>query len=108
MKKLIVLLFLCNSAFAFTQVEIDASAVDTTQEEERYIDYSNQLLLKVMTVVKQNTQEIVNTSNEQTLQLSPYGITSLGFGFTLGTEYISSKLSIPLAPILHPRNIDCE
>ena len=81
MKKLIVLLFLCNSAFAFTQVEIDASAVDTTQEEERYIDYSNQLLLKVMTVVKQNTQEIVNTSNEQTLQLSPYGITSLGFGF---------------------------
>lgn len=64
-----------------SQVELDASAVDSTLEEERYIDYSDQLLLKVMSVVKANNLEITNTGSNQSLKLAPYGITSLGFGF---------------------------
>jgi Domain of unknown function (DUF4421) len=70
---------LCVSVFA--QVEIDASPVDSTVSTDRYVDYSNQLLLKVMTVVKSNKQVIENTNNSQSLKLSPYGISSLGFGF---------------------------
>lgn len=81
MKRFLALLLFTGSLQVVAQVELDASAVDSTQEEERYIDYSDQLLLKVMSVVKQNNLELLNTDNNQSLKLSPYGITSIGGGF---------------------------
>ncbi|MCB0402522.1 MAG: DUF4421 family protein [Flavobacteriales bacterium] len=81
MRYLSLLVLFALSVGAYSQVEIDASAVDTTTETERYIDYSDQLLIKVMSVVKQNNLELVNTSSSQYLLLSPANISSLGFGF---------------------------
>lgn len=74
-------LFLISYVISVAQIEIDTDAVDTTTIEERYVDYSDQLLLKVMNVVKKNDLEIINSNNKQSLKLSPLGITSLGFGF---------------------------
>jgi len=77
----LILLFFIISISAKSQIEIDASAVDSTRSTDRYTDYSDQLLLKVMSVVKSNDLEIKNTNNEQSIMLKPYGISSLGFGF---------------------------
>ena len=80
-KWLSLFLALIISFTANSQVEIDTSAEDTVQVSDRYIDYSDQLLLKVMSVVKSNELMILNTNNKQSISLKPYGISSLGFGF---------------------------
>lgn len=69
------------SAFAQSQIELDPTPVDSTEDNDYFIDYSNQLLLKVMTVVKSNNQQITNTNNYQSIKLKPAGTTSLGVGF---------------------------
>jgi len=69
------------SGFAQSQVELDANPVDSTEDNGYFIDYSDQLLLKVMTVVKSNSQQVINTNNKQSVKLKPAGTTSLGFGF---------------------------
>ena len=66
---------------AQSQVEIDTHSVDTATATDRYVDYSDQLLLKAMSVVKSNSLELINTKNSQSILLKPYGISSLGFGF---------------------------
>jgi len=82
MLKYISLFFLLIISTAIkSQVEIDVNVADTTVVSESYTDYSDQLLLKVMSVVKSNELEIINTNNQQSLKLAPYGISSLGFGF---------------------------
>jgi hypothetical protein len=63
------------------QVEIDTHPVDSTSASDRYVDYSDQLLLKIMTVSKINELEIINTNNKQSIKLKPLGASSLGFGF---------------------------
>jgi len=50
---------------AQSQVELDANAVDTTTDYGYFEDQSDKLLLKVMSVVKSNRQEIFNTNNKQ-------------------------------------------
>lgn len=82
----------------FSQVEIDASAVDTTTETERYIDYSDQLLIKVMSVVKQNNLELINTTSSQHLMLSPANISSLGFGFNYKWLGLAVAFGLPAKP----------
>ena len=80
--KYLALFLLFISFSARSQVEIDADALtDTIDANERYIDYSDQLLIKLMSVVKQNNLEIINVNNSQSLRLSPASISSLGFGF---------------------------
>lgn len=80
------------------QVELDASAVDSTREVEHYIDYSDQLLLKVMTVVKQNNLELLNINNNQALKLAPYGITSIGGGLIISGWGLVSRLVYQRVP----------
>ncbi|MDF1672649.1 MAG: DUF4421 family protein [Vicingaceae bacterium] len=63
------------------QVELDTHPVDTTTQTTYYTDYSDQLLLKMMSVVKSNSLEIVNKNGMEFLELKPHGISSLGFGF---------------------------
>ena len=76
-----MLILFSFSVSAQSQVEIDANPVDSTTDFHYYEDQSDKLLLKLMTVVKSNILEIDNINNEQSLELEPYGITSLGFGF---------------------------
>lgn len=78
---IIFLIFFSFSVSAQSQIELDANPVDSTEDNGYYIDYSDQLLLKVMSVVKSNKQEVLNTNNGQSIKLSPHGRTSLGFGF---------------------------
>lgn len=78
---LFVFILFFFSVSAQSQVELDANVVDTTTDFEYYEDQSDKLLLKVMSVVKTNRQEILNTNNQQSIKLSPLGRTSLGFGF---------------------------
>jgi hypothetical protein len=77
---LIISFFVC-SVLVKAQVELDTHPVDSTTSTKYFTDYSDQLLLKLMSVVKSNSLEIKNTNVDQSLQLKPYGISSLGFGF---------------------------
>ncbi len=95
---LLIILFFITTGVIKSQVELDASAVDSTSEEERYIDYSDQLLLKVMSVVKANNLEITNTGSNQSLKLAPYGITSLGFGFNYKWLGLGIAFGLPPSP----------
>lgn len=78
---LFVFILFSFSVSAQSQVELDANPVDTTTDFGYYEDQSDKLLLKIMSVVKNNRQEILNTNNKQSIKLSPLGRTSLGFGF---------------------------
>jgi len=97
LKHLILILLICSiSVSAQSQVEIDTNPSDTTVVSERYIDYSNQLLLKFMSVTKLNSLEIVNTTSGQSINLEPYGISSLGFGFNYKWLGLGVTLGLPL------------
>lgn len=98
--KYLILLALFFFAFVSvqSQVEVDMNPVDSTTVTDRYIDHSNQLLLKVMSVVKSNDLEIVNKNNEQSISLKPYGISSLGFGFNYKWLGLSIAFGLPATP----------
>ena len=95
-----LLLFLFISVFvsAQSQIEIDTHPVDTTTVTDRYVDYSDQLLLKVMSVVKSNDLELINTKNNQSILLKPYGISSLGFGFNYKWLGLGIAFGLPATP----------
>ena len=81
MKRYLIILLFIVPFISRAQVEIDTNSADSTIVSDRYVDYSDQLLLKFMTVSKINKLEIINKDNDQSIKLKPYGITSLGFGF---------------------------
>ncbi len=81
MFKYFAIITLLFSLTARAQIHIDGSSVDTTTSFDRYVDYSDQLLVRIMSVAKSNDLEIVNNNNQSLILLKPYGITSLGFGF---------------------------
>lgn len=96
MKSVIIfLIFFSFSVSAQSQIELDANSVDSTVDKGYYIDYSDQLLLKVMSVVKSNKQEIINTNNKQSIKLSPHGMASLGFGFNYKWLGLGITFGIP-------------
>lgn len=80
-KTFLITVLLAMSFRGQAQVEIDTHPVDSTSASDRYVDYSDQLLLKIMTVSKINELEIINTNNKQSIKLKPLGASSLGFGF---------------------------
>ncbi len=93
----IVLIFISLSVCGQSQVEIDTHPSDTTQTSERYTDYSDQLLLKLMSVVKSNSQQIINTNNKQSINLRPSGTASLGFGFNYKWFGLAVAFGLPIS-----------
>ena len=92
----ILLIFITFSLFGQSQVEIDTHPSDTTVVSERYVDYSNQLLLKFMSVTKLNGLELVNNNNNSKVKMEPYGISSLGFGFNYKWLGLGVTFGLPL------------
>ena len=74
-------IFISGFNFCFAQAEVTVNNVDSSKSTSRYIDYSDQLLIKIGTVAKSNKLDIVNSNDNQVLKLAPTGKTSLGFGF---------------------------
>ena len=62
-KTFLITVLLAMSFRGQAQVEIDTHPVDSTSASDSYVDYSGQLLLKIMTVSKINELEIINTNN---------------------------------------------
>lgn len=91
-------LFILFSFTAFSQIELDTHAIDSVTEQDRYIDYSNQLLIKVMTVSKINELEIINRNNKQAIKLKPLGVSSLGFGFNYKWLGLGIAFGLPAPP----------
>lgn len=94
---IIILFFFSYSLVAQSQVEIDTHPSDSTIIAERYTDYSDQLLLKVMSVVKSNSQQIINTNNNQSINLKPSGTASLGFGFNYKWLGLAVAFGLPIS-----------
>jgi hypothetical protein len=97
-KSLIFYLFFSVFVSAQSQVEIDTHSVDSTVISDRYVDHSNQLLLKVMSVVKSNNLQLINNENSQSIMLKPYGISSLGFGFNYKWLGLGIAFGLPATP----------
>jgi hypothetical protein len=97
MRYLFIFLILVSCSVQ-AQIEIDASSVDTTTQFDRYIDYSDKLLVKVMSVAKSNELEIVNKNNKSSIMLKPYGISSLGFGFNYKWLGLGIAFGLPATP----------
>ncbi|MCB0409067.1 MAG: DUF4421 family protein [Flavobacteriales bacterium] len=64
---------------------------------EYYTDYSNQLLLKLGTVIKANKLEIENTNSNQVAKFSPVGRTSLGVAFNYKWLGLGVAFGLPSA-----------
>jgi hypothetical protein len=81
MRITVIFLLIGLSLSAQSQIVLDTNPSDSNVVSDRYDDYSDQLLLKLMSVSKINKLEILNNNNNQVVKLKPYGISSLGVGF---------------------------
>ena len=96
--KCIILLLILVSSTLYAQVEIDVSNVNSSNTNNCYDDYSDQLLIKVMSVVKSNDLEIINKNNKKSIVLKPYGMSSLGFGFNYKWLGLGIGFGLPASP----------
>lgn len=96
--KCIILLLILVSSSLYAQVEIDVSNVNSSNTNNCYDDYSDQLLIKVMSVVKSNDLEIINKNNKKSIVLKPYGMSSLGFGFNYKWLGLGIGFGLPASP----------
>ena len=67
------------------------------QDSTNIIDYSDRLLIRVYTVTKSNSLDIVNKEANKTLELLPNGNTSLGFGFNYKKIGLGVAFGLPLS-----------
>ncbi len=96
-KLALLFLFLVSlTLFGQSQVEIDTHPKDTTVGSEYFTDYSDKLLLKFMSVTKLNSLELKNKNNNKTIDLEPYGISSLGFGFNYKWLGLGVTFGLPI------------
>jgi len=95
MKYKIFTILLILSVGANAQVEIGTNISDTSKTSDRYVNYADDLLIKVMTVVKSNKLEIENTNNDQSIKLAPLGMTSIGLGFNYKWLGLAASYGLP-------------
>lgn len=77
------------------QAEFDTQPADSIVSNSLYVDYSDQWLLKLMTVSKSNALEIINRNSNTSLRLRPLDVVSMGFGFNYKWFGLSFGIGIP-------------
>ena len=66
-----------------------------SQDTTNIIDYSDRLLIRIYTVTKSNSLDIVNENTDRTLELLPNGTTSLGIGFNYKKLGLGVDVGLP-------------
>ena len=77
------------------QVEFDTQPTDSIVSNSLYVDYSDQWLLKLMTVSKSNALDLINRNNNTSLRLRSLDVVSIGFGFNYKWFGLSFGIGIP-------------
>jgi len=80
------------------KAQVEVAVTDSVSFSEKYVDYSDQLLIKIMNVTKSNKLEILNVNDAQSLKLAPLGTSSLGFGFNYKWLGLGVAFGLPSAP----------
>jgi hypothetical protein len=97
MKYFLFVLIIVSSTLN-AQVELHTTIKDTSKTSDSYIDYSDQLLIKVMSVAKSNNLQLLNKNDGSSIMLKPYGISSLGFGFNYKWLGLGIAFGMPASP----------